>query len=526
MAHAVSPNCDAGRLLSPSSQHLSRYYVCALHGFAWSSATLPERPRLADLTPDVRLLSGSTGAAAGPDLRVSEPVLWPTQLSGGSLQLLQNVHHPQTCLQRLAMTLQGISSGSKRARLGSRTLDELMGLFGAIAWPRGGGTLMTRGVSQGNVPVISEHDTWITVDSVIGCPANCSYCYLGPIGLRAVRPVSRIPPRQAAEALYRYLTRTRGDTADPTPVCLGNYTDMLLTSANQDYLLEFARGMTEIGIKRPLVVISKGRMSHSLAEALNRLNITVIVFHSQSFHRATLEVRTEVGPVLTPQQTFDAAKIYRDLENIIPIHFWRPITRKSVPSAAWATETVLQLKAAEYRCSVAIGLAVGPGTAQQDLIETRLLDQTSDVRGEIWDREVWAEILAASRAVDYPIYRSTSCAIALATGKPEALGVWDTRRGSKDRCLPCNCPGGQRARCQASTFEPEGVDQAIAWIATHLKMNADRFEVLPGHRVRVRGEVPQSMISMILHKYQIELLPESISVERAWLGRFGRGDNE
>ena len=83
--------------------------------------------------------------------------------------------------------------------------------------------------------------------------------------------------------LHEYLMRTRGglgDAVDRTPVCVGNYTDMLLTSENREYLLAFAREMIEVGIRRPLVVVSKGRMQRSLAEGLDGLGIAVIVFHS------------------------------------------------------------------------------------------------------------------------------------------------------------------------------------------------------------------------------------------------------
>ncbi|WP_155357788.1 hypothetical protein [Acrocarpospora macrocephala] len=313
-----------------------------------------------------------------------------------------------------------------------------------------------------------------------------------------------------------------GDEAESTPICLGNYTDMLLTAANREYFHEFASEMAAVGSARPLVVVSKGRMSRSLAEALDDLNITIIIFHSQSFHRTALEIRTEKGPVLIPDQTFDAGATYRGLKNITPVHFWRPITRKAVPSTGWAVETVRRLKASGYRCSVALGLSVGAGIAQSELVQTGLLEQPTEACDEMWDAEAWADITAAAVTVGYPVYRSTSCAIALASGKAEALGVWDRQRGAAERCWPCNCPATQRTLCQSKTLRSEAMKEPLAWIADHLGGDASRLEALSGRRVRVSGEIRQSMISLVLHKYQIELLPESISAERAWLGRFGR----
>jgi len=327
--------------------------------------------------------------------------------------------------------------------------------------------------------------------------------------------------------LSEYLASTRADItehSDATPVCLGNYTDMLMSDSNREFLLSFAREMVHAKIVRPLVVVSKGYMPRTLAESLNALDVTIAVFHSQSFHRTTVGVRTETGPVLTPDQTLRACAVYTGLDNMTPVHFWRPITRKSVPSAAWAMDTVRRLKESGYRCSVAIGLAVGVGIAQEELIDRGLLDGPSAAAGEIWDRAAWEDILSAAEAVDYPVYRSTSCAIALATRQPEALGVWDRRRGADEKCAPCNCPTPQRALCESKGLQSGGVERPLAWLADQLGRDPSRLHELPGRRVSVEGDVPQSMISLALHKYQIELLPESISSERAWLGSFGKGD--
>ncbi|MFF8013839.1 hypothetical protein [Streptomyces sp. NPDC007929] len=297
---------------------------------------------------------------------------------------------------------------------------------------------------------------------------------------------------------------------------------MLLTPANQDYLRAFATELAVADLSRSLVVVTKGRMPRALALALDDLNIPVVIFCSQSFHRTTLELRTEKGPVLAPEMTFDAGTECRDMNNIAMVHFWRPVVRKSVPSADWAVRVVRRLKESGYRCSVAIGLSTGSGIAQEELVQTGLLEGPAEACDELWNAEAWKDINTAAAAVGYPIYRSTSCAIALATGRAEALGVWDRRRGAADQCLPCHCPRSQRDLCRARVLQPEIAREHLAWIANELGTSMSGLEVLPGRRVRAGRRVRQSMISLTLHKYQIELLPESISAERAWLGRFGR----
>lgn len=367
------------------------------------------------------------------------------------------------------------------------------------------------------------------MDPIIGCPADCAYCYLGPKGLKGSRPQERVPATQAVHLLSAYLAETRNDigsNGDRTPIALGNYTDMLMTMANRQYLMKFATEMVHAGIDRPLVIVTKGRMPESLAVTLDELDLKTLVFHSQSFHRTTLDTRSEKGPVLSPWQTMEAGSSYHSFRNLMPIHFWRPITRKTVPSASWARHTVQQLKDSGFRCSVAIGLIMVADLDQHDLIQSHLLDTTTHLRGELWDEEVWADISAAARSAEYPVYRSTSCAVALTTGHPETLGVWDHRRGAAMRCLPCMCPESQRSSCGTGDLRTTGLDEPLTWIADYLGIPRSRFVELPGRRARVSAEIPQSMVSMALHKYQLELLPESVRRERAWLGRFGESDRD
>src|SRR5687768_6686868 len=98
-----------------------------------------------------------------------------------------------------------------------------------------------RQVTRAAVPLVAEHDSWITVDPILGCPADCAYCYLGPLGLRAARPEMRATPEMVVAAVEDHLYGRRAGVIDPaydkTPLCVGNYTDMVLTRPNRDALV-------------------------------------------------------------------------------------------------------------------------------------------------------------------------------------------------------------------------------------------------------------------------------------------------
>src|SRR5690606_14198256 len=62
--------------------------------------------------------------------------------------------------------------------------------------------------------------------------------------------------------------------------------------------------------------------------------------------------------------------------------------------------------------------------------------------GETFDRSGWRLLATIERKMKYPLYRQTSCAIALNLRIREALGTWGAQMG-RDGCLPCSCPPKQ-----------------------------------------------------------------------------------
>ena len=54
------------------------------------------------------------------------------------------------------------------------------------------------------VPLIAQHVSWLSMDPLLGCPAQCSYCYLHPLGLTKSKPHEYIPPEQAYRSLLNH----------------------------------------------------------------------------------------------------------------------------------------------------------------------------------------------------------------------------------------------------------------------------------------------------------------------------------
>ncbi|MGR6998323.1 hypothetical protein ACU686_09860 [Yinghuangia aomiensis] len=70
-------------------------------------------------------------------------------------------------------------------------------------------------------PVIDQHDTWLAVNPVQGCPKGCTYCSLNDLGLTGTTPPNSPPPPRHSTSSWPTGTTTRTwcwlSTPAPTP---------------------------------------------------------------------------------------------------------------------------------------------------------------------------------------------------------------------------------------------------------------------------------------------------------------------
>jgi hypothetical protein len=378
-----------------------------------------------------------------------------------------------------------------------------------------------------SVPLIAEHDTWISVDPVVGCPAGCAYCYLGPLGLRPARPTIRTSPLELVRALTRYLAKrslpASSSRTDRTPICIGNYTDMFMSRLCIDFLKQYLPLHREVFSDRPLCVVSKAKLQRNDLEELDRVGHKVIFFLSQSFAHGAFE-KLEPGPTSTPVDTARSLSLFRGLSHLVPIHFYRPVTRQTVPDMDTARAHLLLVKDAGAIASVAVGLKHGPGLPVDDLSLTDFVGDSSvepSLDGEILDDGTRTDILKAAKDIDHPLYFNTSCAVALATGKPEGLGTWRAPMRQL-RCDPCSCPAGQRRLCdQARADDGAPSRHLLAIIQEQLDLGEGRvYWDAAAHAVRIKGTIRQNEHNRLMHLTAHSVVADRVIPEEAWLGVF------
>ncbi|MDQ0788279.1 hypothetical protein [Streptomyces sp. B3I8] len=383
---------------------------------------------------------------------------------------------------------------------------------------------------QGSVPpLIAEHDTWITLDPVVGCPADCAYCYLGVLGLRATKPVARVSPRDLADEVDRYLNGRRAEVMDPlddpTPLCLGNHTDMMMSPENRRATIEVLRELSRRIPPRTMVLITKAVLREDTIAEIDAIGWPVVWFFSQSLAR-TAGIPLEAGRTARLEETLANARLVSASRNQHAVHFWRPFVRELLPDPASLETVVESLHASGMRCSVLNGLRLGPGVPQDDArLRTHLAETMRAGEGatEVFDRERWGQAVRAGRRTEYPLYRHSSCALALVRSAREQLGTWNPTVFA-DRCTPCSCPAWQRRLCAPDA--PVAGDGLLggpaalrARIARFLGIGEDHVLVDEARKhIHVDAAVPEFDYNTLLHALRgtFVVAARSIVWQRAW----------
>jgi len=374
--------------------------------------------------------------------------------------------------------------------------------------------------------LIAEHDTWISIDPVLGCPANCSYCYLASHGLIGVRPRIEMEPAEALERLSLYL----GDRSDSTPICIGNYTDMLSGPATTSYLLKFMHLYSESNLSRPLCVVTKGVLTDAFVRELPEMDCTPLFFFSQSFAREC-SPRIELGKIASTSQTLENIARCAASMRATPIHFWRPFLSSLNTHDQIATR-IYALKDAGVNSSVVIGLKGNHPTnfsGEQRVVGfvDNDVDEITVSHDEIFSNELWQYAKSIALKLELPLYRNTSCAIALSLKRAEALGTW-REPIKQDKCLPANCPNDQRSKCELESHIKIKNDDVFAIIETHFGTELSRsFFFDSGNILCSKEPIDEFVLNQIHHLVGVAPLNGGVIRRKAWLGSFsGRNGNE
>ncbi len=344
---------------------------------------------------------------------------------------------------------------------------------------------------------IAYHDSWLSLDPIVGCSLDCQYCFMRQTGWTAVRPDRSLSVSALTEMLLRHpLFRPH-----LTVLSFGNQTDTFLPG-NISYFREFIDHLEARALTNPLVVVTKKHVPEGVIQWATQLrSVRLILCVSYS----GLDATVEKGVV-----SWEAQDNFRRLREAgrPAIHFWRPLTHES--GAASVIERVLDVVGSTAEASVYIGLKTSPGMMQVYRENGRLIPSGVEVpAGDYIPPGVEERLreLAGRRYPGYPLYKHTSCAVSLVLGVPDYNATV-----FRPVCAESACPSWKRAVCERARRRPTAAEVRETLGALRRDI---QFEIVDG-AVELEGTVSQEEYSFLLHALGVPVRARVARTRNVW----------
>lgn len=379
---------------------------------------------------------------------------------------------------------------------------------------------------------MAQHESWISLDPILGCPASCVYCYLGPKGLNKRAPMA---PEYSPELIYQKLNEYRlfkksEFTGIPSyttfPICIGNHTDMCLTPKNREYLVSLLYEHKRVMPDVPLCVVTKAKLSKTFLECVSQIGINIIFFISLSF----LPAEVEKGAPSSESRLENFERIAQ-FANLKAIHFWRPIISLNVQDQGVARQHIQSLKKVGATASVITGLKYGESLANMfnwdvhhplhNYFGTHV--GQGRLKDEIFEPEIQKVILKVADELSYPVYLHTSCAVSYLLKQPDYNATF-RRLHLEEKCLTSTCPLSQRDRCfsyKCSCRQPP--IKLLDQIAGYLNMPSSSVNYSQeDDAIIVKGTLTQEEQTFLTQATSFSVRGEELVPTLEWIGSINR----
>ncbi|AXI79062.1 radical SAM family protein [Peterkaempfera bronchialis] len=285
-------------------------------------------------------------------------------------------------------------------------------------------------------PAIDQHDTWMVVNPVQGCPKGCRYCYLRDLGQTRAKPRILASPQETLDQLLAH------PYYHPALVlALYTCTDALATPATRAHLTALLDALGASPVRNPICLITKCAVPDDVVACITRnrsAGLPILVYLSYS----------GLGPDI--EQGIDHESLRDNFPRLhaagVPvIHYWRPaLPQNSTPDVI---EHVMDWAARYTACTVAVGTKIKPTALDQiTALWPQLGNPHLDPRAadSVWPRTTWDWLRnIPDRYAHHPFFETNSCALAYVLGQTDRAQILDT-----PTCLSAKrCPAAQRDRC-------------------------------------------------------------------------------
>lgn len=283
-------------------------------------------------------------------------------------------------------------------------------------------------------PIVDVHATWMVLNPVQGCPKQCKYCFLRERKLNLVQPKVLASPENAVKLLLKSKFYIKD-----IPLCLLSQTDGFSIPDNIEYLKQLVTILMEKNVENPIVFITKCKIPEDFIKFIDnyeKQGKKFIFFLSYSGFDKDIEVGVNRKDI---ENNFITLHKY----NKTIIHYWRPFMPSN--SRKEDINRIYNFVKKYAVASVAIGLKITDEIMDHiEWNELRNHRKEALKADNVWDKNayeyVWKHLKDES---DYPIYQTTSCALAVALSKPDRKFFYNS-----DICKCNKCSNYQRNLCK------------------------------------------------------------------------------
>jgi len=349
---------------------------------------------------------------------------------------------------------------------------------------------------------IVYHDTWISVDPIIGCHASCKYCFLRIANWNSVSPEKVYSVHEVVEMLLKH----RLFVPNKTVISFGNQTDPF-HPLNIEHLMEFLILLDEHNLQNAVVLITKQAIPDEFLDMVVNLKcIRVIFCISYSCLNPVIERGINHKEILLNFQKVAKRKLPL-------LHFFRPIVESN--SNVDILRETLNYVSKYAIATVYNGLKLHPFLNRIYYKEPLLkpIDKKLSDYGEYLPLTIQNRLLQIARELPdtFPLYRHASCAVSLALQIPDYNATVYRHSICKEISI---CPDWKRRLCSLSQRKPD--DSIITSLLSNLNKQVEWR--LTDNCLEIYGVFDQEEFAYILHSVNFPVKVKQLKYNRPFRG--------
>lgn len=332
--------------------------------------------------------------------------------------------------------------------------------------------------------------TYLSLNSVAGCPVGCKYCFLSPLGISPARPTKITEESELVNKLLNSPYFVPGETV----LSLNNRTEPFFNEFTRESTFKILDLLNQNGLNNPTTITTKGRLSKedvSYLDSLDNLNLFLIITYNG--------LPEEVEPLDHKIQLDTMINLKENTNKVNIFHQFRPIIIRYNDSHKKIQE-VLSVAQNYCDCSIFAGLRLN------ESIRERMEKEGLDIKMDLSPEHKYLSPtfvdqimeISSEEYPDYPIFRHTSCALSWRLSIPDFNAHW-----SKGQCYS-NCYNYRR--CNEGKRKPD--EERVKGLFEKLNLK-NGFE-MKKDLLFIEGEISQEDRSFLRHNLKYPVKSESL----------------